>query len=302
LTPAQRLWKDFEAEIVPGGEPLKAVLLLCATLPLAAAGLAGPCAHAQETHSTSDPAKPPATSLTSPHLIKQVVPNFPGIAKFEQLDGKVVLRITVAADGTVKKVNVTHGLPQLVPSATHAVAQWIYEPCRSNGVPTQCETTATIDFNLEKLDAVAGGMPPQQTSVTITVPPEVRFGPLLQASTAANTAAAAASATVPPPPPGVMRISGRIMATYLDKKVEPVYPVGIAGEVEGAVVMLATIGKAGDVSDVQMVSGPEPLRSAATYAVKQWKYRPYLIDGQPVEVQTTVTLNSIPRLHLQPQR
>ena len=261
---------------------MKAVPLLCVTLLLAAAGFAGPCADAQDTHS--------APNLTSPHLIKQVVPNFPGIAKFEQLDGKVVLRITVAADGTVKKVNVTHGLPQLAPSATHAVSQWVYEPCKSNGVPTQCDTTATIDFNLEKLDAVAGGMPPQQASVTVTVPPEVRSGPVQPGLTAANTAAAA-SVPIPPPPPGVIRISSRVLATYLDKKVDPVFPGDSNGaDMPGAIVALVTIGKTGDVTDVQIVSGPEPLRSAAADAVKQWKYRPYLIDGQPMEVQTTITL------------
>lgn len=81
--------------------------------------------------------------------------------------------------------------------------------------------------------------------------------------------------------------------SFLDKRIDPVYSAG-AEEVQGAVVVLATVSKTGDVTDVQVVSGPEPLRNAVADAVKQWKYRPYLLDGEPVDVQTTITLNLAP--------
>jgi len=59
---------------------------------------------------------------------------------------------------------------------------------------------------------------------------------------------------------------------------------------QGSVVMLATVDKSGDVHDIQIVSGPVRFRDAASTAVKQWKYRPYVVDGQAVEVQTSITL------------
>jgi len=55
--------------------------------------------------------------------------------------------------------------------------------------------------------------------------------------------------------------------------------------------MQAVIGKAGDVTDLRVISGDELLVPSAVEAVKQWKYRPYVLQGQPVEVETQITLN-----------
>jgi protein TonB len=61
--------------------------------------------------------------------------------------------------------------------------------------------------------------------------------------------------------------------------------------IEGAVELLATISKTGDISAVKIVSGDARLARAAVDAVKQWKYKPYLLNGEPVEIQTQVTMN-----------
>ena len=66
--------------------------------------------------------------------------------------------------------------------------------------------------------------------------------------------------------------------------------------VEGAVELLATISKSGDISHVKVVRGDGQLAQAATDAVKQWKYKPYLLNGEPVEIQTQITINfKLPR-------
>ncbi len=66
--------------------------------------------------------------------------------------------------------------------------------------------------------------------------------------------------------------------------------------VEGSVQLLATVSKNGDISAVKIVSGDANLARAAADAVKQWKYKPYLLDGNPVEIQTQVTVNfKLPR-------
>jgi protein TonB len=60
--------------------------------------------------------------------------------------------------------------------------------------------------------------------------------------------------------------------------------------VQGTVVLAATISKAGTIENLRVVSGPAVLQEAALAAVKTWRYRPYMLDGQPVEVETSVNV------------
>ena len=64
-----------------------------------------------------------------------------------------------------------------------------------------------------------------------------------------------------------------------------------AKRVQGAVVLKATITKEGTVKDVSAVSGPVELVVSAVDAVRQWTYKPYLLNGEPTEVNTTITVN-----------
>ncbi len=92
------------------------------------------------------------------------------------------------------------------------------------------------------------------------------------------------SAPVPVSKP--IRIASGVMQGQLLTKVDPVYP-GDA-DVEGTVMLHAIIGKDGHVESLQAVSGPTMLLGAAIDAVKQWTYKPFLLNGEPVEVDTTV--------------
>jgi len=60
---------------------------------------------------------------------------------------------------------------------------------------------------------------------------------------------------------------------------------------QGAVEMLATINKRGVITDVKVISGDAMLAKPAVDAVRQWKYRPYLLNGEPVDIQTQITIN-----------
>jgi TonB family protein len=90
-----------------------------------------------------------------------------------------------------------------------------------------------------------------------------------------------------------VRVSSEAEARLLVQPVaQPVYPpIARAAHVEGTVVLRALISKSGDVEDVQVISGPPMLTAAAMDAVKQWKYRPYLLNGMPEVVQTTINVN-----------
>jgi TonB family protein len=88
-----------------------------------------------------------------------------------------------------------------------------------------------------------------------------------------------------------VRVSDRIAKRLLIKKVDPDYPAearrnGIQGDVE----LRITFDKEGTVTDAALISGPTELAPAAIEAVKQWKYKPYLLNGEPVNVETRVTL------------
>jgi protein TonB len=75
----------------------------------------------------------------------------------------------------------------------------------------------------------------------------------------------------------------------LVKKISPAYPLEAkVARVQGTVVLNATISTTGEVSSVDVVSGPPLLQSAAADAVKQWQYKPFSFNGQPVEVETTI--------------
>jgi protein TonB len=95
--------------------------------------------------------------------------------------------------------------------------------------------------------------------------------------------------SVPAPVSKPERISSAAMQGRLIRKVDPVYPRN-ASRMEARVVLRATIGKDGRVESVEAVQGPDPLRGAAIDAVKQWKYKPYLLNGEPVEVETTIVV------------
>ena len=94
-----------------------------------------------------------------------------------------------------------------------------------------------------------------------------------------------------------MRISQGVSQGLIMKRVAPVYPPSaLAMRLEGAVDLLATISKEGNITEVKVLKGDPQLSRAAVTAVKQWKYKPYLLDDEPVEIQTQVTVKfNLPR-------
>ncbi len=93
------------------------------------------------------------------------------------------------------------------------------------------------------------------------------------------------------PVPSIQRVSQGVVLGEVVRRVPPVYPpLAAKSNIEGSVVVSAKIAKDGSVTDVKASSGHPMLRAAAVEAVKQWKYKPATLGGQPVEVDTTVTI------------
>ena len=89
-----------------------------------------------------------------------------------------------------------------------------------------------------------------------------------------------------------LNVSQGVSQGLLIKKVAPVYPAtALRLRIEGSVQLLATITADGNISDIKVLGGDQQLTKAATDAVKQWKYKPYLLNGEPVEIQTQITIN-----------
>ena len=102
----------------------------------------------------------------------------------------------------------------------------------------------------------------------------------------------ATSAALPKQPQQTMRVSQGVSQGLLVKRVTPAYPQQARQmRLEGSVLMQATIGKSGDVTNVKQLSGDGILGRAAADAVRQWKYKPYYLNGEPIEIQTQITVN-----------
>jgi TonB family protein len=99
-------------------------------------------------------------------------------------------------------------------------------------------------------------------------------------------------ATFAPVRPTGVRVGEVFMRTLREKRVDPACPqAALKAGVHGLVELHVKISQTGEVQNVQLISGDPVLASSATEAVKQWHYQPYLLNGEPATVFTTVTLD-----------
>lgn len=99
------------------------------------------------------------------------------------------------------------------------------------------------------------------------------------------------SASQPSQPSGPIAVSARIMQGQRIGGPNPVYPPDAKkARIQGKVLLNIVIGKDGTVKDLTVVSGPAALQDSSQDAVRQWTYKPFLLNGEPVEVTTTVTV------------
>jgi len=137
--------------------------------------------------------------------------------------------------------------------------------------------------------------PPTSTGVVGGVPGGVAGGSM---GGVLGGIVGAVQTAAPPPPPKVekkvmrVRVGGNVQAANLIRKVIPVYPtLAKQARIQGTVRFQAIIGKDGTIQNLQLVSGHPLLVANAQQAVAQWVYRPTLLNGEPVEVVTTIDVN-----------
>jgi TonB family protein len=189
-------------------------------------------------------------------VVKSVAPVYPPLAKQARIQGVVALRVTVGQDGTAAAVEVISGHPLLVRSAQDAVRQYGFAPSMRG-------KTGIVRINFTLMDAQ-----PAPASITATAPGKGEA------------------------PPKRITVGGNVQQSMLVSQVAPVYPpLAKAARIQGSVRLQVLLSREGEVSEVSVVSGHPLLVQAAVEAVKQWKYRTTLLNGQPVEVMTQVDVN-----------
>ena len=158
-------------------------------------------------------------------------------------------------------------------------------------VVTKTFAPAPIHVNTEP--AAARAQAPKQALAPADDTAAVLPNPLAVGSANDSTLPSLIStpANLPVAPVGTVRISQGVSQGLLIKKVQPQYPQNArAMRIEGPVQMQALIDKEGKITNVKVVKGQPVLARAAVDAVRQWRYKPYYLDGQPVEIQTEITV------------
>jgi periplasmic protein TonB len=156
---------------------------------------------------------------------------------------------------------------------------------RSTGIPAPVHRTQEAPTPpVGTTDSVVGGVP---GGVVGGIP-----GGALSEALSSTRSAPVPMKTFDPPPVKRIRVASRVVEANLIHDVAPQYPPEAGrARIEGTVVLLAVIGTDGSVKDVRVENGLPILIQAAIDAVKQWRYKPYLVDGEPVEVDSRITIN-----------
>src|SRR5882762_2202641 len=163
-------------------------------------------------------------------------------------------------------------------------------PSRATSVPASAQARTPIQVKTEPQRSPATTQPAVAESAE--APAIANLGASAKPD-ALNTIAHATTAL--PAAPSTQRISQGVSDGLLLKRVQPIYPQqAMQMHTQGKVALQATIAKDGSVRNVKVVSGPAILARSATDAVRQWKYKPYLLNGEPIEVQTDININFVP--------
>jgi bla regulator protein blaR1 len=203
--------------------------------------------------------------VKEPKKIHNVAPVYPAEARAAGVQGIVFIEATIDTDGNVSDAKILRGAaPALDQAALDAVGQWQYTPTMLNGVPTPVMMTVTVNFMLSQS---AGG----------------------QHAGRMSTAAQAARLRIPA---DTLWVRDGITEPTKIVNVPPVYPADARAQgVQGVVILQVVIDPQGNIADAAIVQSVPLLDQAALDAVKQWKYKPTTLNGEPKPVALTVTVN-----------
>jgi TonB family protein len=206
--------------------------------------------------SVSGDAAPNSGDSTKVEPVKIQKAVYPAVAFAKKIQGQVWLKVYISEAGDVKQVEIISGDPLLAKAAIDAAKKWKFKPFIRNGKPVEISTRVPFDFAFGD----------QVSNLPTPVVPESNPAKRVEVT------------------PGVSQ-------GWLVHKVAPVYPDDARAKgVQGTVRLRAVIGTDGRIHELTPISGPKELVGAAVGAVQQWRYRPYVMNNEPTEVQTEITV------------
>jgi TonB family protein len=239
--------------------------------------------------------KPAATVPFEPWLLHQrltheVPPEYPAAALANHIEGDVFVNVVVDENGKIQEavpVNCPACSTVLGDAAVAAVRKWEYQPILKDGKPVPVRSFIAFRFRLETKPSIE-----VLTRSESSTPG--RLGPPHRIDDGQPIIGGIIAAPGEPPPirvPQKITIPVNVAEGHLVRKVNPEYPqMARIAHIQGEVVLECVISKSGDVTSLRIVSGPPILAQSALDAVKQWKYSPFLVNGNPVKVETTITV------------
>jgi TonB family protein len=220
--------------------------------------------------------------VAAPMIISQPSPEYTELARRDNVEGVVTVGLVVDEHGLPQHVKLLRGLGDgLDEKALDAAKKYVFKPGMENGKPVPVFMYLSVDFKLLDAAASQGTSGVSQGAVPVPVVPLPTPSPprLFVPS-------------MPAVPGGPVRISAGTASGMVISKVDPVYPaIAKAAHVQGPVILHAIISKDGTIERLDVISGNGMLVDAARDAVSQWKFKPYLLNGQPTEVETSITEN-----------
>ena len=208
----------------------------------------------------------PALDSTALVLVKKVKASYPVEAAQGGIQGEAVVKIVVGETGDVADCTALSGNPVLTHAAIEAARKWKFEPFLKNGKPTKAAAILIWDFAFKDKIILDKSCDPAKDSMGVATPAA----------------------------PQKVRVASGVIQGMLIYKVEPVYPYAAKmSHIQGSVVLAAWIGKDGRIKDLRAIPGPSALVDASIGAVQQWRYKPYFLEGNPVEVNTQITVNFV---------
>lgn len=248
------------------------------TILLAASFPASGQTPAQQPTSSPTPAETVSSAnpgdSTQLMVISAPKPYYPMEARENRLQGKVWIHLLISETGDVESADIVSGQPDLARAALQAMKKWRFKPYIRNGKPVKVSTKMPFDFAF-------------QSEVTdIKLPPDSSAQTSVLQDSAATTSNGSSESF-----PKMVRVSSAIADGLKVHDVQPVYPrEARVNHLQGEVILQATIGKDGRIHDLEVMRGHPVLAEAAKGAVEQWRYKPYLLNGNPVEVETTISV------------
>jgi len=273
-----------------GAATLVAAALVLAMVPMASlTSMTVVAAVTPESQATAGQVVRIGGEVKPPTKIKHVSPVYPDIARSARVQGIVIAEIQIGADGLVTDAKVVRPVALLDQAAIEAVRQWEFTPTEVNGVAVPVIMTVTISFRLD-----GEGNPVDEPAVPQRTPEELaaaaREVEQMRAATEARLAQMPPPTWNPGDPP--VRIGGNVKAPTKIKHVNPVYPPEAQqARIQGIVIIEAQIDQDGRVANARVIRSVALLDDAALDAVLQWEFTPTVLDGKPVPVIMTVTVN-----------